>query len=51
MTRYLPEFKTAAVRMVMAYERQYEASRSETIRKIAAAIGCSAEALRGWLAE
>ena len=47
-TRYSPEVRTRAVRMV-AEHRGEHASEWAAISSIAAKIGCTAETLRGWI--
>ncbi len=46
--KYSQEVRERAVRMVFEHENRY-GSRWETIRSIAQKLGCSAEALRGWV--
>jgi len=46
--KYSQEVRERAVRMVFEQEGRY-GSRWETVRSIAAKIGCSAEALRKWV--
>jgi transposase len=46
--KYAQEVRERAVRMVFEHENRY-GSRWETIRSIAKKLGCSAEALRGWV--
>ena len=47
-TRYSPEVKERAVRMVVEHRAEYDTEWS-TIRSIAGKLGCSAEALRNWV--
>ena len=47
-SRYSPEVRERAVRMVLEYEREYD-SQWVAIRSIAAKIGCSSETLRHWV--
>jgi transposase len=47
-SRYSPEVRERAVRMVLDQAEQYD-SRWAAIRSIAEKIGCSAEALRKWV--
>jgi transposase-like protein len=47
-SRYSPEVKERAVRMVLEQEREHE-SQWAAIRSIASKIGCSSEALRNWV--
>ncbi len=47
-TRYSPEVRERAVRLVREQEQEY-ASRWAAIRSIAEKVGCSSEALRSWL--
>ena len=47
-SRYSPEVKERAVRMVFEQEPQHS-SQWSAIRSIAAKIGCSAETLRNWV--
>ena len=47
-TRYSPEVRERAVRMVFDQESEY-GSQWEAMRSIAAKIGCSAETLRNWV--
>ena len=44
-SRYSPEVRERAVRMVLEHERDYD-SQWAAIRSIAAKIGCSSETLR-----
>ena len=47
-SRYSPEVRGRAVRMVREHESEYE-SQWAAIRSIAEKIGCTAETLRKWL--
>ena len=47
-SRYSPEVKERAVRMVLDHQEEY-ASRWAAIKSIASKIGCSAEVLRKWV--
>lgn len=47
-TRYSPEVRERAVRMVIEHERDYP-SQWATIRSIAEKIGCTPETLRKWV--
>jgi len=47
-TKYSPEVKGRAVRMVREHQREHE-SQWAAICSIAAKIGCTAETLRRWL--
>jgi len=47
-SRYSPEVRARAVRMVLDHQTDY-ASQWEAICSISAKIGCSAEALRKWV--
>jgi transposase len=47
-TRYSPEVRERAVRMVLEHQGEY-ASQWEAIFAIAAKIGCSGETLRKWV--
>ncbi len=47
-TRYSPEVRERAVRMVLEQERHHD-SQWSAIRSIASKIGCSAETLRKWV--
>ncbi len=47
-TRYSPEVRERAVRMVLDQEIQHD-SQWAAIRSIAAKIGCSTETLRNWV--
>ena len=47
-SRYSPEVRERAVRMVLEHERDYD-SQWAAIRSIAAKIGCSSETLRRWV--
>ena len=46
--RYSPEVRERSVRMVLEHAAEY-GSQWETIRSIAAKIGCSKETLRRWV--
>jgi transposase len=46
--RYSPEVRERAVRMVFDHQADYP-SQWQTIKSIAAKIGCTVEALRGWV--
>ncbi len=47
-SRYSPEVRERAVRLVLEHESQYE-SQWAAIRSVASKIGCSPETLRKWL--
>jgi transposase len=47
-SRYSPEVKERAVRMVLDHQEEYP-SRWAAIKSIASKIGCSAEVLRKWV--
>src|SRR4051795_8549868 len=47
-TKYAPEVRERAVRMVFEYQGEH-ASQWTAIGSIAAKIGCTAETLRGWV--
>jgi len=47
-SRYSPEVRERAVRMVLEHEREYD-SQWSAIVSIASKIGCSAETLRKWV--
>ncbi len=47
-SRYSPEVRERAVRLVLEHERQYE-SQWAAIRSVAGKIGCSPETLRKWV--
>lgn len=47
-SRYSPEVKERAVRMVLDHQEEYN-SRWAAVRSIASKIGCSAEVLRKWV--
>ena len=47
-TKYAPEVRERAVRMVFEHQGEY-ASQWTAIGSIAAKIGCTAETLRGWV--
>jgi transposase-like protein len=47
-TRYSPEVRERAVRLVFEHEREY-ASQWSAIESIAGKLGCSAETLRKWV--
>jgi len=47
-SRYSPEVKERAVRMVLEQQREHD-SQWAAIRSIASKIGCSSEALRNWV--
>ncbi len=47
-SRYSPEVRERAVRLVFEHERQYE-SQWAAIRSVAGKIGCSPETLRKWV--
>ena len=47
-TRYLPEVRERAVRMVQEYQAEH-GTQWATIQSIVAKIGCTAETLRQWV--
>ena len=47
-TRYSPEVRERAVRLLQAHEREY-ASQWAAMQSIASKIGCTAETLRSWV--
>ena len=47
-TRYSPEIRERAVRMVLEHQAQYD-SQWAAMNSIAAKIGCTAETLRKWV--
>ena len=47
-SKYSPEVKERAVRMVVEHESEY-GSRWAAVKSIASKIGCSAEVLRRWI--
>ena len=47
-SRYSPEVRERAVRLVLEHESQYE-SQWAAIRSVAGKIGCSPETLRKWV--
>jgi transposase len=47
-TRYSPEVRARAVRMVVEHRGEHASERA-AIGSIAAKIGCTAETLRGWV--
>ena len=47
-TRYSPEVKERAVRMLLEHEKEYEI-RWAAMESIAGKIGCTAETLRSWV--
>jgi len=47
-TRYSPEVRERAVRMVFEHEREHS-SQWETIKSIVSKFGCTTETLRGWV--
>jgi transposase len=49
-SRFSPEVRERSVRMVLEHRNEYE-SKWAAIRSIAEKIGCSAEALRKWVAQ
>jgi|TARA_B100000315_G_scaffold256016_1_gene300884 transposase len=48
LTRYSPEVKERAVRMVFEHQNEYP-SQWQAVVSIAAKIGCTAETLRKWV--
>ena len=48
LTRYSPEVKERAVRMVFEHQSEYP-SRWQAVVSIASKIGCTAETLRKWI--
>jgi len=48
--KYSQDFRDRAVRMVFDHEKDY-GSRTETVLKVSAQLGCSRERLRIWVAE
>ena len=49
-SRFSPEVRDRAVRMVLEHQSEYE-SKWSAIKSLAEKIGCSAEALRKWVAQ
>ena len=47
-TRYSPEVRERAVRMVLEHQEEYE-SQWAAVSSVAAKIGCTAETLRKWV--
>ena len=47
-SRYSPEVRERAVRMVLDHQREYP-SQWQAVKSLAAKFGCSAEALRRWV--
>ena len=47
-TRFSPEFRERAVRLVREHQQEYP-SQWSAVRSIAEKVGCSSEALRNWL--
>lgn len=47
-TKFSPEVKERAVRLVREHQREY-GSQYEAIRSVAEKIGCHPESLRGWV--
>ncbi len=48
LTRYLPEFRERAVRMLLEQQDQYD-SQWAAMNSIAVKVGCTAETLRKWV--
>ena len=49
-TKYLPELRERAIRMVYE-QREYHESQSAAIESVAQKIGCTAQTLRNWIAK
>lgn len=47
-SRYSPEVRERAVRMVLDHQREYP-SQWQAVKSLASKFGCSAEALRRWV--